>query len=396
MLRLKILFGFSLALLLLTPLLARDQSLARGQVIKQSFSFAQTESLAQNGFDLAHTGYPCGDAADLGNSSAKPFRARAEEPPFFYLPAAFLLKFSSAPAWFWPYCSFLFLVAGIAYLASGLIEFSPDERMVIFFGASFIPVFFRYSVQFLPDLQASAFLVWGAALSWRGKKAASVSSFILAVSLKTLSVFALPFLLWKPSAPKKSLFAIIAIVSASLVSFVAWIGFLEAHHIPSPFVLNGILNNRHSGRFHYLWDLSYYERVLLWAGPRGIGWVFIARFRLWASNLKAISFDGNRTKTRALEHGRFALLGFSPRGKLRFTDYYFLPFALPFAILGVIQICKTFKSAPVAKYAAIVLSIALGLESLLSQKPISYPDNPEHRPIFCGMETSDLISQMPK
>jgi hypothetical protein len=156
-------FAGFVAVLLLTPLAVRDQSLARGQVIKQSFSYAQTESLAQNGFDLTRTWYPCsvdgkpqsGEVASAQNG----FRLRAEEPPFFYLPAAWLLKFAGAPPWVWPYFSFLLLALATGYLVWGLKGFSSFQKMLIFLATSFIPVFCRYSIQFLPDLQATAFLV---------------------------------------------------------------------------------------------------------------------------------------------------------------------------------------------------------------------------------------------
>ncbi len=365
----------------LLPLFISSHSLQKGQVIKQFFSYSISESLARQPFHWLSTELSC-----------HPARIWVEEPPVFHFFSGLALDlFSSTPfaAFFVSWVAFLVILgsAGLLY---------PHKTGMLCVGLC--PIFLRYSIQHLPDLLATAFLVFGVNQLCKKKRKLANFLFILAVTTKFLNLFAVvPVLIWEffirlRSGLREGLFRLVGSIVWMILPFLVWLAILELFKIPNPFGVKNGLENRHSGELGLLLSPVYWRRFITWVGLKGVGIVLFvfSLVRCW----KMIK----KKNWQSLEGVLFFWsVGIVPYWLLvrqgNFVhDYYTLPFAFPIAVLGIIEILsyETWKNF---RYALLLVHCLIGVKNGIDLKPISLISSPvssrfknEMRPHFCDHE----------
>ena len=367
-------------------LLASSQALLKGQVIKQFFAFSITEALAKNPWNWLSTTLPC-----------VPLRTWVEEPPVFHFLGAWGLKI-------WPGQSALIPALAFSLLAwlslKGIREWRLGERdtWTLAVLMATVPVFLRYSIQHLPDLLATAFLAWGAWALFRRKRLWATVLFTLAVTAKALTGVAVASLLfwefWIHFRPQvrtradsgRGLVAVGVRLAFIALPFLIWVIVVKRAGIPSPFQFGSVSENRHSGGFGLLLSVPYWSRLFTWLAVKGIG------LPLFFAALPAL-FRILREKRLGGLDGMLAAWALSAvpywllvRQGNFVHDYYTLPIALPWALLG----CRAFAAGLGGRHRPWVM-VGVGLQLLLAllnfrglRPMVLSPD--QERPTYCEME----------
>ena len=379
-----------------------QKSLQKGQVIKQFFAYSITESLVK-GATLEDTSLPC-----------LPERKWSEEPPVFHLPAAYFQKMGIGGPSLMSTLAYV-MIAAATFLM--LLQLGFDSSWVFIGGlisVLFLPGYTRYSIQHLPDLFATALLVWGVLALLKQKTKSAYLFFLMAVTAKVLTLFAIAALLvgkeWKLQELKNEidddkkndkkinqkrmfiLFRSGITCILLLIPFLSWLMWTESKGIPSPFHLNNGIENRHSGSLSLLWSAGYYLRINSWLWVKGLGFLLTAGF--------IQRFIQKKNKLKSKE----SLLWFWAAGVIPYLlfvrqgnfvhDYYLLPFLFPFALLAGINwgenmnrwICENTHHAKTAIYGLLILvQLWIGIHALSSLRPVEV-DSRIGRPSFCEME----------
>ena len=382
--------------------LCSERSLQKGQVIKQFFAYSITESLRRN-FDIFATNLPC-----------IPNRTWAEEPPVFHALAVFFDSLGlTSPA---AVPLFAYFLIGLGALLWFKRFTDPLLSFLTLFFCMSAPAFTKYSIEHLPDLLATSLLFLGALFLSKEKKKFAVIFFMLSVTAKVLSVFAVVFLVFFEahshakmnafSAKNKWMIYLRACFALAIISapFLYWLIILQIKQIPSPFHFNNGIENRHSGSLALLLDLHYFLRINTWLWVKGTGLatsvVFISRiFKLkkrWANLAKEerllwIWLAGIIPYVVLVRDGNFV------------HDNYLLPFLPPICLLAAMQVREWLDgpwllflperpmSAGVRQfiiYSLLIMTLLIGVDALVSLKVVE-TDPRLGRPSFCDMEKVD-------
>lgn len=438
------LYGLLLLLLAGGIFWARQGSVLRkGQVIKQFVSFSLTESLGINGMRIDQTRVPCPDPAVPGSES----RRWAEEPPVFHVLAARLAKLGWAQPESLPLLAFLGLWLGLLGLAlcGGQSARGPlqtgdvarrrgwwdggwrrlaqwqnqlGEGVWVGTAAAASPIFLRYSVQHVPDLLATGFLVWGAWALFLRWRFFAFLFFTAAVTTKALAWVAVVTLtLWDVALRRKKRAAMISSlvrVSLTLVPFMLWVGYLQLFSIPSPFHWHNWIENRHAGSLLRLLQGAFWLRLGTWSVAKGMGWVLFVGVTLAAVRSVIFYFlpaaTVTPTTTAPAQPGRRwgwflgsalgermsvapidSMLWFWGWGLLPFWaliregnwvhDYYVMPFIPPFALLGA-RAWMRIQSRRMGLF-LLCLSVALAVLQLVRLKEQALVEGQLGRPQYC-------------
>ncbi|MEK6577628.1 MAG: hypothetical protein AABZ55_00245, partial [Bdellovibrionota bacterium] len=256
---------FYLLGLCLVPLLFSGESLRKGTVIKQFTAYSISESLSANPLGIFETKLPC-----------KPPMTWAEEPPVFHFLAGLTLRFLPGDlAQAAPLIAFFLLGIGIFALISGQIH--GFMSFVCVLSILFTPAYLRYSIQHIPDVLATSFLVLGAAALLRQKRGRTLLLFTLAITTKPVVIFAVaPLLFWKLIFKKKNpRFPDVLLWGTSLcitaAPFLLWLVALKWTQIPNALTVSHPLLSRLAARAGALLDYHYYLRVFTWVAVKGVG-----------------------------------------------------------------------------------------------------------------------------
>lgn len=390
-------------------------ALARGQVVKQFFAYSISEWIARHPAEWLTTHLPCLD------TTQGTLRAWAEEPPLFHFLSAWGIRlFPEVTAPVSILALGLIFLATFRFVAERWIPEDTDERgtrremlhsagLAAAVAVCVSPVVFRYSVQHMPDLLATAFLILGAVVSL---PAASFIFFTLSVTTKALTIIPIAAILvsrwdiWdrKFDFKKAAIPAIrtALVLIAIALPFLFWIFLLWKNQIPNPFSLGNGVENRHSGSLGLLIDPRYWARFFTWTFVKGVGLIalpfFIVRilgeFKIGPAKKRVEGFTAEqRRKRRLLLFWMAAIIPYwlLIRQANFVHDYYSLPFVFPIlihAISGVLLLPR--PKSTVAQAAIVCLlffgHLYIGGRSLLTMEPVSF--DPAHgRPLFCQMES---------
>ncbi len=370
----------------LGALLASSQALLKGQVIKQFFAYSISEALAKNPWNWLSTTLPC-----------VPMRTWVEEPPVFHFLAAWGLKLWPGQSAFVPALAFS-LLAWVALKWIREWRLSERDTWIFVILAATAPVFLRYSIQHLPDLLATALLAWGAWALWRRHRFFATVLFTLSVTAKALTGLAVASLLawefWVQVQPRlqnrgewiRGLAAVGTKLDFIVLPFLVWVIVVKRADIPSPFQFGSVGENRHSGGFGLLLSVPYWSRIFTWLAIKGVGLpLFFAAIPVLVRTLREKRLheaDGFLTAW-ALSALPYWLL---VRQGNFVHDYYTLPIALPWALLG----CRTLGTALSGRFrmwafSLIGLQLLLALLNFRGLRPMVLSPEQE-RPTYCEME----------
>ncbi len=377
-------------LLACIPVMNAQKSLQKGQVIKQFFAFSITQSLSRHPFQWFSTQLPC-----------TPPRVWVEEPPVFHLLSALFLRIFSNIPQIVPILSFLLLGLGISSLIQSSFKKTFERWMVVGL-LLYMPGVIKYSIQHLPDLLATAFLICGSALVLSNKRRLGLFLWMLSVTTKALTLFAIvPILVFvifydqNSDQPflKKLLNIALTLLCISF-PFLLWVLWIQIHPVPSPFWVSNVIENRHSGRLKLLIESAFYLRSVTWIGIKGVGLFLFLPFLAYGwSHLRATqkSFKAslNPQKLRLEKVLLFWSVGVVPYWLLvrqgNFVhDYYSLPFLIPIGILGILHLFRL-KNKKIM-ICCVCLHFLLGITSFLSLKTVELPPG-QTQLIFCERET---------
>jgi hypothetical protein len=365
-------------------LAAIPHSLQKGQAIKQFFAYSISDSLSRNGFSPLATALPC--------EGGRPW---AEEPPIFHGLGAVFLGALDAPPWLLPLLSFFLLGVALFKLLEGA-ALRREQRALVAILALSAPALSRYSVQFLPDLFATALLTLGMA-EWLAKRRwVSAALWALAVTTKVLVIFPIAaffvaegYLEWRRNRRFGALLGRGIFCALLCIPFLAWLYLLKTRGLPNPFRFGSVAENRHSGSWGLLASPGYWARFVTWIMIKGAGPVlFVCSWlklrKLWPRvpesglALCLISWTvGVLPYWLLVRQGNFV------------HDYYSLPFVVPFAL------CGAWALVNLAHTRAHRWAIGLGLMGLLwggvgTVSLQTVPVDPAlGRPSFCQMEKGD-------
>ena len=412
----RFLMPFLFGMLALTPLVFSLQSLQKGQIVKQFTAYSITESLSRNPLGWLSSILPC-----------TPPRLWTEEPPLFHFIAGTLLRvFPQFPALL-SYLSFLLIGAGVFFL---LLSNPPNlkdllnpkdplncrDRWLTSAAVLFTPALLRYSIQHLPDLFATCWLLWGAVFYYRNQRGLAACFWTVAVATKVLVIFSVcPLLIWdllyrnpgenqQGDAQTEELqnkyrkFLKKGFVSCLQLSFycfpfLIWMGFVFYFKIPSPLSFDHLVENRHSGGLALLLSPHYYLRAFTWIAIKGVG-VFLFFPALW----RIFEVLKNLSQRQENPTSQNVFLIFWSAGLIPYWllvrqgnfvhDYYSLPFIIPIALLGAAQVVSWVRnSSLVIKYGALialVFNLFLGHWGLFQLQ--AFPlERGLTRPYFCGV-----------
>ncbi len=353
-----------------------NQSLKKGQWIKQFHTHSITESLTKNGYQILSTTLPCPDTH--GNL----FRSWAEEPPVFHLLAAFFSQLGIQSPVFLPLFSYtLFMIATFLLLNNQLstTKIEKGRQNLLFLLIFTTPALMRFSVQHLPDLLATALLVLGGYFTLKKNRVWMHLFLCLAVTTKALTLFpAVSFLIYssffdfqKPDTKTtlKNCLSLVISIGILVMPFVIWVSLLQYMQISNPFFHEFNIQNRYFGSLGLLIQLKYWLRMINWSASKGVGWVLFTAFcssilyrrgRVWNKNrLEGLMFIWS-----------FALLPYwvLVRQGNFVHDHYFLPFLLPISVLGSLTLSKI----PSRLWLSILVfaSVTNGILSLTQMKPL--------------------------
>ncbi|MBL7714651.1 MAG: hypothetical protein JNL01_04230 [Bdellovibrionales bacterium] len=396
-----------IALVLLIAVSLGDGALARGQAIKQFFAYSISKSLSANPWAWLSTHLPCTDAATGG------LRLWVEEPPVFHFLSAWGIRWFPQIAAPVSILALFFIFFAAFRFTSGTWfpdwSFKKDPKRdyrlhLAAFSAAilvFSPIVLRYSIQHLPDLLATAFLVLGAAVV---HPTLALVFFTLSVTTKALTVIPVAAVLisrwsvWDKKVTQKALVrpALKTALQLAGISapFALWLFILWKNQIPNPFSLNNVVENRHSGSLGLLIDPHFWSRFFTWTFSKGVGLVALPFFIVRVLGEFGIGWAKKKKGTeRTLIFWAASVIPYwllIRQGNF-VHDYYTLPFAFPILMLAISGLTSLprFKSNWVNAVLALPLILIhgmvgfIGIESLQPSTVL----RDQGRPYFCQMES---------
>jgi hypothetical protein len=360
-------------------------SLRKGQVIKQFEAYSIAESLSSAPLGILSTTIPC--------DGGIPWTL---EPPVFH-------ELGAAAIAAWPGFAALAPLLAYALLVAWVLRFStqlfadPRLRLALTWSVALAPAFARFSIQFIPDVLATALLLASATLFLERKDRAALALLPLAVLAKALVFAAVPFLLyWRArertlsgeAPPSRIGSAARALGQSALVAapFLAWVAAVRAFSESNVIHSQGMLRSYALENWSLLLEPAFYARFVTWIWIKGAGWP-LGALAIAAFFAKPVPGDRAASLLRAWCAGLVPYWLLVRQGN-RVHDYYSLAFILPLAILGARQLL-TLPPGPAAmiplKGALLAASLALGIHSLAGMSEIPLPPG-QSRPVFCGSE----------
>jgi len=394
-------YGLSLAVLILffgVAFICSKNSLRQGQLVKQFTASSITQSLAKNGFSPLRSTLPCPHPYD--QTKRVPW---AEEPPIYHLFGALLLSAGlQQPAW--P-SLIISLAIGLVVLffLSSFYKYRGKRLALALLVCLSVPIFWRYSYQHMPGILALFWLCLGSYSLGKGKTLWALILFILAVTTKALVIFPItgmwfwsfviyPWIHQKRVPQLKSFLSFILGLALCIAPFLAWLFILKETHVPNPFDFSEPLKSRHSGDWQILIEARYWERLLLYAGPRGVGIPLLFGFLYSARAILR--------KWRKPDYIEGLLLCWAlsvlpswilVRSGSFIHDHYFLAYSIPICLLGFRAI-EHIPRVPI-RLLVLWLSILSGVYYPLSYRwKVSSQIEP---PSFCEQEMHSIQKFFP-
>lgn len=370
--------------MVLAPLWSAPQSLQKGQIIKQFFTYSIAESLSRGASPLG-TSLPC-----------EPKRIFAEEPPVFHILAHVWLPLGPRFAFVFPYLIFLVTAALLLMFVKTLVPHRDSWEFSAWILAT--PILQRYAVQFLPDTLSACLLLAAVVICLRSTRSHWLVFLATATATKFLAVFAaLPLWIFHCWKTRRSIVFIAAGTVLLVAPFLLWVAALNHYQIPNPFHFTNMIENRHSGTLGALLDPKYWAKIGFWVCVKGIGLPLtcIAIFALFR-RLREQSPVKIGRNDRILKAWLMAAIPYwlLVRQGNFVHDYYFLVFAVPFATMAL-SLFYTDRGFSQLRWAHITLFLvhaALGIQSGWSMKPV-WVEPPLERPFFCNYESVQNIQK---
>lgn len=361
--------------------LSQPDGLAKGQTVKQFYSFAITESLLTQPFSWLSTHIPC--PHPITHESPITW---VSEPPLFNFLAVIIQKILNLNlngfSITFPIISFLILLFGFAFHLKLLVPRKQIPILLLFSISA--PIFVRYSFQHIPDLFAVALLVW-ALYFFKTKNwtwffifgaLASFSKTLMGIPLFFIFALIPKTLLY--SGKKGVLTRSIIGISLFFIPFILWGYYLKLNSIPNPFHQGGTFIERYIGDPSLYLSLKYWMRYFTWLVFKGVGPIIFC--------LACFQIYQNRKKLTLLNLWALSSIPaylFIPNAHF-IHDYYFLVYAPAFVLLACERL-NSLKWNSIIKTVLVLVSFTVSVIQLYSMKVQPY-DQSFGRPQFCEKE----------